>query len=132
MTFRRTAATAAVLGAIALAGAPLASAAPTPKPKPDATSSRAVPGTSCTVGQLRAAIDRSSPGLMRRLDEAAGGSRQFAEIVTSSEPVLLRQVRVAGLAFQGTGTAFGLAGDQQNVQRAVANAYRTCASAKAK
>ena len=73
MTFRRTAATAAVLGAIALAGAPLAAAAPTPKPapKPNAASARAVPGTSCTVGQLRVAIDRSSPGLAKRLEDAA-------------------------------------------------------------
>lgn len=132
MTFRRTAATAAVLGAIALAGAPFAAAAPTPKPapKPDAASARAVPGTSCTVGQLRAAIDRSSPGLAKRLEQAAGGPQQFADIAASDG--LTRQLRVASLAFQSTGNIAGLAGEQANVQRAVADAYRTCGSAKAK
>ncbi|TWS18459.1 hemophore-related protein [Tsukamurella asaccharolytica] len=131
MTFRRTAATAAVLGAIALAGAPLAAAAPTPAPpKPDAQSARAVPGTSCTVGQLRAAIDRSSPGLSKRLEEAAGGPQEFADIAASDG--LVRQVRVAALAFRGTGSVMSLAGEQANVQRAVADAYSTCATAKAK
>ncbi|MCA0158972.1 hemophore-related protein [Tsukamurella sp. M9C] len=132
MTFRRTAATAAVLGAIALAGAPLAAAAPTPKPapKPNAASARAVPGTSCTVGQLRAAIDRSSPGLAKRLEDAAGGPQEFADIAASDG--LTRQLRVAALAFRGTGSAMSLAGEQANVQRAVADAYRTCGSAKAK
>jgi len=132
MTFRRTAATAAVLGAIALAGAPFAAAAPTPKPapKPDAASARAVPGTSCTVGQLRVAIDRSSPGLAKRLEQAAGGPQQFADIAASDG--LTRQLRVASLAFQSTGNIAGLAGEQANVQRAVADAYRTCGSVKAK
>ncbi|KXO87559.1 hypothetical protein AXK56_14080 [Tsukamurella pulmonis] len=132
MTFRRTAATAAVLGAIALAGAPLAAAAPTPKPapKPNAASTRAVPGTSCTVGQLRVAIDRSSPGLAKRLEDAAGGPQEFADIAASDG--LERQLRVAALAFRGTGSAMSLMGEQANVQRAVADAYRTCGTAKAK
>ncbi|TWS22218.1 hemophore-related protein [Tsukamurella sputi] len=132
MTFRRSAATAAVLGAIALACAPSATADPTPKPapKPNAASARAVPGTSCTVGQLRVAIDRSSPGLSKRLEDAAGGPQQFADIAASDG--LTRQLRVASLAFQSTGNIASLAGEQANVQRAVGDAYRTCSTAKAK
>ncbi|WP_019204459.1 hypothetical protein [Tsukamurella sp. 1534] len=129
MTFRRFAATTAVLGAFALVGAPIAAAAPSPAPKPaDKNSVRAVPGTKCNVGQLRASIDRSSPGLVQKLEQAAGGPKEFADIATSDP--LTRQFRVAGLAFQQSGVGFSLLNDQANVERAVSDAYRNCASAK--
>lgn len=129
MTFRRFAATAAVLGAVSLAGAPFAAAAPGPAPKPaDPNLARAVPGTSCTVGQLRTAIDRSSPGLSAKLDQVAGGSKQFADIATSDPNT--RQIRLATLAFTGSSAGFGIFSEQQNIQRALGDAYRTCSSVK--
>lgn len=126
MTFRRTAATAAIFGAIALASAPFAAAAPTPKPDPN--SARSVPGTSCTVGQLRTAIDRSSPGLVAKLDQVAGGQQQFADIATSDPTT--RQFKLAALAFTGSSAGFGIFNEQQNVQNAVSTAYRTCGTVK--
>lgn len=125
MKLRHVTATVAAVGALGLISVPLAGAAPAPKADPNF--SRAVPGASCTVGQLRSTLDRTSPGLLKRLDEAAGGPKQFADIATSDP--LTRQFRVAALAFQGSGIAFGLANDQAEVQRAVAEAYRTCSKA---
>ncbi|ADG79044.1 Hemophore-related protein OS=Tsukamurella paurometabola (strain ATCC 8368 / DSM / CCUG 35730/ CIP 100753 / JCM 10117 / KCTC 9821 / NBRC 16120 / NCIMB 702349/ NCTC 13040) OX=521096 GN=Tpau_2439 PE=4 SV=1 [Tsukamurella paurometabola] len=127
MTLRRIAATVAAVGAVSLAGAPFAAAAPAPKPA-DPTLSRAVPGTSCNVGQLRAAIDRSSPGLTGRLEQIAGGPQQFADIATSDPTT--RQFKLAGLAFTGSAAGLGIIAEQQNVQRALADAYRTCGTVK--
>lgn len=126
MTFRRFAATTAVLGAVTLAGAPFAMAAPAPKADPNLA--RAVPGTSCTVGQLRTAIDRSSPGLTAKLDQVTGGTKQFADIATSDPGT--RQIRLAGLVFTGSAAGFGIFAEQQNAQRALADAYRTCSTVK--
>lgn len=125
MTFRRTAATVAITGAIALAGAPLATAAPKPA---DPNLSRAVPGTSCNVGQLRTAIDRSSPGLVAKLDQVTGGTKQFADIATGDPAT--RQFQLAALVFTGSAAGFGIFAEQQNVRNALADAYRTCGTAK--
>ncbi|KXO91345.1 hemophore-related protein [Tsukamurella pseudospumae] len=127
MTYRRTAATAALLGAIALAGAPLATAAPTPAPKPgDPNLSRSIPGTSCTVGQLKVALDKQSPGLSAKLEQAAGGPKQFADIATSDPAT--RQFKLASAAFVGSAAGFGIFSEQQNIQNALSSAYKSCSA----
>lgn len=125
MTFRRITATAALLGAISLAGAPFASADPKPV---DPNLARSVPGTSCTVGQLRTAIDRSSPGLTAKLDQVTGGTKQFADIAAGDPNT--RQFQLAALVFTGSAAGFGIFAEQQNVRNALQDAYNTCSTVK--
>ena len=112
---RFAAAVAALAGALALVPA-VASAAPNDK----------VPGTTCTVGQLKVALDKQSPGLSAKLEQAAGGPKQFADIATSDPAT--RQFKLASAAFVGSAAGFGIFSEQQNIQNALSSAYKSCSA----
>lgn len=124
--FSRFSAVGAAVSAAALIAAPMAQADPAPKPAPKPVSSdlQKVPGTKCNVGQVRAAIDHISPGMVQRLDEAAGSRQDFANVI-SADPAG-RQMALVGLVFKGSLTGLSMVAQEGDIERTVTEAYRTC------
>jgi hypothetical protein len=133
MKSSRVAALLAGAGAIALIAAPTASADPAPAPKPlptnVASDAQKVPGTSCNVGQVRAAINHISPGMVQRLQDAAGSRQDLADVV-SADPGG-RQLKLVGLVFKGSLTGLSAVAQEGDVESTLTEAYRTCSSYRA-
>ncbi|GAA4400071.1 hypothetical protein GCM10023147_38310 [Tsukamurella soli] len=128
----RVAAAATDLGVAALIAAPLASAPPPPAPGPlskpkvagQVDWARKVPGTSCTLGQVRGAMNHLSPGLYQRLQDAAGGPQTFSDIV-SADPAS-RSAQLVGLVLRGSATSLQMVGQEADIENTVRTAYQTC------
>ncbi|MDF0528679.1 hypothetical protein P0W64_02510 [Tsukamurella sp. 8F] len=126
---RRTVAAVAGLGAAAMIAAPIAAAAPAPTPKPRPAAgkldlARKVPGTSCTVGQVRAAANHLSPGLYDRLQDAAGGPKTFSDIVAADPGS--RQLQLVGLVLRGSVTGLQMVGQEADIESTLRQAYKDC------